>query len=82
MAQNTKQEKRDKIGVPEMKIPIMDSQVGENLAKTIPTTKTIIHDGKTYYIHPIYDNYAASEDGYIINRKKLIPKKGRLQSTG
>ena len=82
MPQNMKQENRCTVGASNTQIPTMDSQVGENLAKTIPTTKTIIHDGKTYYINPIYDNYAASEDGYIINNKSLIPRKEKLHMTG
>ena len=47
-----------------------------------PTAKTIINDGKTYYCHPIYTNYGASEDGYIINDKRLIPRKDNLNPSG
>ena len=64
------------------KIAYVDSSAGENLAKTIPATKTIIHNEKTYYCHPIYTNYGSSKDGYIINRKRLIPRKGILHLTG
>ena len=44
--------------------------------------KTFVNDGKKYYIHPIYNNYGCSKDGYIINRKRLVPRKGRLHCTG
>ena len=37
---------------------------------------------KTYFIHPIFQNYAASADGYIINRKRLEPRKGYLSENG
>ena len=75
------------MGVNEKKIVRVDkayvcSQAGENASSSIPASKTIINDGKTYYVHPIYNNYAGSEDGYIINRKRLIPRKGRLNLTG
>ena len=60
----------------------MDSHAGENLAKTIPATNTVIYDGKTYYCHPIYHNYAASKDGYIINRKRLKARKGQMMASG
>ena len=60
----------------------MDSSTGENLAKTNPEAKTIFHDGKTYYIHPIYTKYGCSKDGHIINRKRLTPRKGILHFNG
>ena len=56
--------------------------VGENSSKQIPTTNTVFHVGKTYYCHPIYTNYGCSTDGHIINRNRLIPRKGRLHLTG
>ena len=37
---------------------------------------------KTYYVHPTFQNYAASADGYIINRKRLEPRKGYLSENG
>ena len=37
---------------------------------------------KTYFTHPTYKNYAASEDGLIINRKTLNPRKGNLTENG
>ena len=58
------------------------SQAGENAFSKIPAAKTIIHNGKTYYVHHKYDNYAGSEDGYVINLKRLIPSKGHLHPTG
>ena len=63
------------MGVNEKKIVRVDkayvcSQAGENASSQIPATNTVIYDGKTYYCHPIYHNYAASKDGYIINRKR------------
>ena len=60
----------------------MGSFSGENPLSQNPEEKTIIHNEKTYYIHPIYTNYAASKDGYVINLKRLIPRKGRLRSNG
>ena len=60
----------------------VDSSAGENSSESNPAAKTIIHNGKTYFCHPIYINYAGSEDGYIINLKRLIPRKGLLNSTG
>ena len=56
--------------------------VGENSSTQILATKTFIHNEKTYHIHPIYHNYGCSKDGHIINRKRLIPRKGRLHLTG
>ena len=60
----------------------MDSSAGKNSLKQIPATNTVIYDGKTYYCHPIYNNYAGSEDGYIINKKRLVPRKGTLHPNG
>ena len=60
----------------------MNFSAGENSFTQIPAINTVFHDGKTYFIHHKYDNYAASTDGYIINRKRLIPSKGRLQLNG
>ena len=37
---------------------------------------------KTYFIHPTFQNYATSADGYIINRKRLKPRKGYLSENG
>ena len=37
---------------------------------------------KTYYVHPTFQNYAAFADGYIINRKRLEPRKGYLSENG
>ena len=73
---------RSKIGASTMQIPIKVDSVGNQSSLPKPTAKTIIHNEKVYYIHPIYTNYAASKDGYIINLKRLIPRKGRLHSTG
>ena len=60
----------------------VDFPAGENSSEQIPAINTVIHDGKTYYIHHKYDNYGASKDGHIINRKRLITRKGRLHLTG
>ena len=73
---------RSKIGASTTQIPIKVDSVGNQSSLPKPTAKTIIHNEKVYYIHPIYTNYAASKDGYIINLKRLIPRKGRLHSTG
>ena len=64
------------------KITYVDSSASENSSESIPATNTIINDGKTYFIHPIYTNYGCSKDGYIINCKRLIPRKGRLNPSG
>ena len=64
------------------KIAYVNFSAGENSSTQIPAINTVFHDGKTYYVHPIYINYAGSEDGYIINLKRLIPRKGLLNSTG
>ena len=56
---------------------VLDSSAGEK-----SVAKTIIHNEKTYYCHPIYSNYGCSKDGYIINCKRLVPRKGRLNLTG
>ena len=40
------------------------------------------HNDKTYFIHPTFQNYAASIDGYIINRKRLEPRRGNLSCNG
>ena len=60
----------------------VDFPASENSSTQIPATNTLIHDGKTYFIHPIYNNYGCSKDGYVINRKRLIPRKGDLHLTG
>ena len=40
------------------------------------------HNDKTYFIHPTFQNFGASVDGYIINRKRLEPRKGYLSENG
>ena len=60
----------------------VDFPAGENSSEQIPAINTVIHDGKKYFIHPIYNNYGCSTDGYIINCKRLVPRKGRLNLTG
>lgn len=44
MAKIMKQEKRCTVGASNTQIPTMDFQVGENLAKQIPTRNIIISD--------------------------------------
>ena len=44
--------------------------------------KTITIDDCVYKIHPIYNLYGASEDGYIINIIKQIPHKGNKTNRG
>ena len=60
----------------------MNFSASENSSESNPATNTVFYEGKTYHIHPIYHNYAASKDGYIINRKRLKARKGRLHLTG
>ena len=64
------------------KITYVDSSVSENSSTQILAINTVFHEGKTYYCHPIYNNYGCSTDGYIINCKRLISRKGRLNLTG
>ena len=45
-------------------------------------SNTFDHNDKTYFIHPTFENYGASDDGYIINRKRLEPRKGYLSENG
>ena len=77
-----KQAKRDRSSIPSLQNLDVVETVGSHSTMTNPTTKTIIHDGKTYFCHPDYENYGCSTDGYIINRKRLIPRKGRLNPNG
>ena len=64
------------------KIANMNFSAGENSSTQIPAINTVFHEGKTYYCHPIYTNYGSSKDGYIINCKRLKPRKGRLRLDG
>ena len=59
----------------------MENQKSENQLLN-SSVNTLVYNGKIYYIHPIYNNYAASKDGYIINCKRLKPRKGTLHLTG
>ena len=60
----------------------MRKKIIENVLDYSDGANTVFHDGKTYYIHPIHTKYGCSKDGYIINSKKLIPRKGNLQHNG
>ena len=60
----------------------VDFPASENSSTQILASNTVIHNEKTYYIHPIYNNYGCSTDGYIINCKRLVPRKGNLQFNG
>ena len=46
------------------------------------STKIIIYNGKTYYIHPIYNNYAASKSGKVINCQTMNKFSGSNNHTG
>ena len=61
---------------------VLDSSAGENSSTKILASNTVFYEGKTYHIHPIYHNYAASKDGYIINRKRLKARKGQMMASG
>ena len=65
----------------EMKNQKSENQLLDSSTKKL-SNNTMIINGKKYYIHPIYHNYAGSKDGYIINRKRLIPRKGYLKQSG
>ena len=82
MPQNMKQAKRDRSSTQSTQNLDVVETVGSQSTMTNPTTKTIIHEDKKYYIHPIHTKYGCSKDGYIINKKKLIPRKGRLHYNG
>ena len=43
---------------------------------------TITIEGCVYKVHPVYDLYAASEDGRIINIVKQIPRRGNENNSG
>ena len=49
------------------KLQPWNSSTGENLAKLNPVKDYVIYDDKVYYIHHIYDRFAASKDGSIFN---------------
>ena len=44
--------------------------------------KYILENGKKYFIHPIYNKYAANDEGEIIHVKLRKPRKGNLINTG
>ena len=46
------------------------------------STKTIIYNGKTYYIHPIYNKYGASKSGKVINCQTMHKFLGGKNHTG
>ena len=82
MPQTRKHDKRSRSSTQSTQNLDVVETVGSQSTMTNPTTNTIIHNEKTYYCHPIYSNYGCSKDGYIINKKTLIPRKGNLQFNG
>lgn len=74
--------KRSRSGTPSLQNPDMVDSAGDQSSERNPAAKTFIHEDRVYYVHPLYTNYGASKDGYIVNRKRLKPTKGRLRSTG
>ena len=64
------------------KITYVDSSASENSSTQILASNTVFHEGKTYYVHPIYHNYGSSTDGYIINCKRLKARKGQMMASG
>ena len=44
--------------------------------------KYILKNGKKYFIHPIYNKYAANDEGEIIHIKLGKPRKGYLGNAG
>ena len=44
--------------------------------------KYILKNGKKFFIHPVYNKYAANEDGEIIHVKLGKSRKGNLINTG
>ena len=37
---------------------------------------------KRFFIHPVFNNYAASKDGEIVNLKRMKPFRGNLNNAG
>ena len=46
------------------------------------SSKHLVIDESVYYVHPIYDLYAASRDGKIIHIIKHLPSNGHNQRNG
>ena len=44
--------------------------------------KYILNNGKKYFIHPIYNKYAANDEGEIIHVKLGKPRKGNQDQNG
>ena len=82
MPQNMKQENREQSSTQSTQNLDVVETVGSQSTMSNPTTKTIIHDGKTYYVHPIHTKYGCSKDGYIIHLRILKSRKGILHQTG
>ena len=79
MPQDINTRNRSRSGTPTTQNPDMIDSAGDQSSEQNPAAKTIIHNGKVYYIHPLYTNYTASADGYIINLKRLEPRKGEIK---
>ena len=37
---------------------------------------------KKFYLHPVFNNHAASKDGEILNLKRMKPFRGTSSNTG
>ena len=48
----------------------------ENSSTQILATNTVFHDGKTYFIHHKYDNYAASKMDILLIVRDWFQEKG------
>ena len=78
----TREIKRSRSSTPNTQNLDMDVAASLHLSSQNLAAKTIIHNEKTYYIHPIYNNYAASEDGKVINLQTKETGIGTLHKYG
>ena len=69
MPQTRKHDKRSRSGTPSTQNPDMVESVGVQSFKQKPIAKTININDKIFYIHPMYTNYASSNDGQLLNMK-------------
>ena len=69
MPQTRKHDKRSRSGTPSTQNPDMVESVGVQSFKQKPIAKTININDKIFYIHPVYTNYASSDDGQLLNMK-------------
>lgn len=59
-----------------------DKRSNTNQQEVFVSSKHLVIDESFYYVHPIYDLYAASRDGKIIHIIKHFPSYGHKQRNG